>query len=421
MKDLNLEDYIKPLIKAGISSFKIEGRLKDIDFVTNAVAYFRLKIDKAIRQLNSKEALYKKQSSGEAIHNFIPDLSRTFSRGTTKYFIDTVKLKKNKMTTFDTQKSIGKEIGKVVDASGRSLLIESDLIINNGDGLCYYDKSSILQGFKVNNTSPFKGTKLKGKTSSKFLDDTNSNIYKIIANKELSISKGTILFRNEDIEFDKIMKNKPCERVIKANITLEQENENIIFAIIDENNNKCEIITQNDGKSERAPLSRETIDKQLRKSGNTIFEIEKLFIPNDIKLTCSIAELNQIRRDLLDALLSERIKNYPQIKQVNPAIEYKGNLQENELVNISNSLSKSLYNQIFTNVNLENNQAPEVTKNYKDIPLMTTKYCIKRELDICPKENKKGNKAPYLFLKDNQKKYKVQFDCANCMMRIYKA
>lgn len=415
LKDLNLEDYLKSLIKAGVTSFKIEGRLKDISYITNSVAHFRLKLDDAMRLLNLKEKRYKKQSSGEAIHHFIPDLSRTFSRGTTNYFIDSIKLKKRKMSTFDTQKSIGKLIGTVCEASGRAIIIENTEQINNNDGLCYYDEKGTLQGFSVNSISEVTHFKCKN-------HQPNCKIGKIklIANKNLkSIKRGTQIFRNDDVEFEKIMKNKPCDRVIKVDISIEEKGDVIIFTVKGEDNNISTYNYTLPQDEERNPLAFETIEKQLRKTGNTIFEVDKVTIPKELKLACSIAELNQIRRELLDTLLAKRRENYPQLSRQHEPIKYEGKLREDEILNIANSLSKQLYTEVLGE-SLQHSLAPEVSKDFSDIPLMTTCYCIKRELGVCPKDNKNGNKEKYLYLQDNQNKYKVEFDCANCRNLIFK-
>lgn len=418
LKDLNLEDYLKSLIKTGVTSFKIEGRLKDISYITNSVAHFRLKLDDAIRLLNLKEKRYKKQSSGEAIHNFIPDLSRTFTRGTTNYFIDSIKLKKRKMSTFDTQKSIGKLIGTVCEASGRAMIIYCTEQINNNDGLCYYDEKGTLQGFSVNSISEVSHSINKGT-----LQDLNVNKdgkIKIIANKILkSIKRGTQLYRNDDVEFEKIMKNKPCERVLKVDISIEEQGENLIFSAKGEDQN---ISTYNyvlPKNEQRKPLNFDTIEKQLRKTGNTIFEVGKVLIPKKLNLACSVAELNQIRRELLDNLLEKRNENYPILSHQNMPIKYEGKLREDEILNIANSLSKQLYTEVLGE-SLQHSFAPEVNNDFSGIPLMTTCYCIKRELGICPKDNKKGNTEKHLYLHDNQNKYKVQFDCANCRNLIFK-
>lgn len=418
LKDLNLENYLKSLIKSGVTSFKIEGRLKDISYITNSVAHFRLKLDDAIRLLNLKEKRYKKQSSGESIHHFIPDLSRTFSRGTTNYFIDSIKLKNRKMSTFDTQKSIGKLIGTVCEASGRAIIIDNSEQINNNDGLCYYDEKGTLQGFSVNSVSDASHSKSKGN-----MQDFGVNKYgktKIIANKNLkSIKRGTKLYRNDDVEFEKIMKNKPCDRVLRVDISIAEQEGKLIFTAKGEDGNMSTYSYSPATDEQRNPLNFDTIEKQLRKTGNTIFEVGKVTIPKELKLACSIAELNQIRRELLDTLLEKRRENYPQLHRQNTPIKYEGKLREDEILNIANSLSKKLYTEVLGE-NLHHQLAPEVSKDFSEIPLMTTCYCIKRELGVCPKDNKKGNKEKYLYLQDNQNKYKVQFDCANCRNLIYK-
>lgn len=397
LKDLNLENNIEDLIKSGVSSFKIEGRLKDKNYIINSVAHFRQKIDRILSKLNYQESKYKKDSSGACIHHFTPDLTRTFNRTWTQYFLQEKKSHKAKMANLDTPKFIGKFVATVEKSEGRRLIIQSEEPIIAGDGLCYFDEAGALQGFAVN----------------------NSNANKIAINKDLKIQKGASLYRNEDIDFEKQLKNKPTERVIKAIIQIEKQNSDYIISAKDEDGNYLEAsiqINTNDYK----PLAIETILNQLGKSGNTIFEIEKVQMPNDIELKCSIAQINQIRRELLDKLFAGRIRNFPKSLPKNTMIPHQSQgLKNGEILNISNRLALALYSEQLNDSQLSPD-APEVTDDYENIPLMTTRYCIKRELDLCPKTNKQSKLGNALYMQDNNNQYKVVFDCAKCMMSIFR-
>ena len=424
LKDLNLENKIEDLIKAGVSSFKIEGRLKELEYVINSVAYFRNKIDNSIKKINNENSLqnkldkqsnvYSKSSSGEIKLNFLPDLDRTFNRGCTNYFIENQKNNDSKinekLTTYNTQKSIGKYIGTIENCKEKEVTIKSNEVIAPGDGLCYFDEENVLQGFRVNNV-------INGK---------------IITLKQIKIKKGTKIYRNEDIDFERVLKkNNPPKRKIKIKIFVDYLTANssteLQFKVIDEDGNQI-ILKENDNSLNGNWIDHKIIEKQFGKVGNTIFEIDKININPTIKIAKSIAEINQIRRNLLELLLDERIINFPKIIQKNKIINlnsknYKIN-KNFSLLNIANHLSLDLYKDIILDKNLEIKYAPEVTQEFDEIPLMTSKFCIKRELNICPKYNKVENNDSLkteLFLKDNSKKYKLEFDCKECIMKIYKA
>lgn len=394
LKDLNLENYIPQLIDAGISSFKIEGRLKDLNYLVNSVAYFRKKTDEIISNLNSKSVEYSKASSGIIKYNFNADISKTFNRGFTEYFISQPAVS-NEMSSLDSPKSLGNYIGKIQKIIGKEITLDTFEKLNNGDGLCYFDSNNSLQGFRVNNVVENKITTLR----------------------ELKIKVGTMIYRNEDAAFDKIIKNNPTQRKIKVNMSIYQENNIIIISAKDEDgNNAQKNISQN---PDMKALSAEIIAKQLTKTGNTVFELNNVNLSPEISIQKSIAEINQIRRDILDDLYSERIKNYPKIILIKNKKEFIGKIETGAMLNISNRLSEKLYqNIICDNEGLE--KSPELTGIYEGIPLMTTKYCIKRELNICPKINLNAEKSNILYLKDKSSTYKILTDCKSCLMKIYK-
>lgn len=389
LKDLNLSQHIHQLIDAGIASFKIEGRMKDISYVKNTVAFYSSLINKII----STKPDYKRLSSGRCEYSFAPDLERTFNRGFTNHFIAGRTLGQ---ASYDSQKSIGKQLGKVTQIGTGWLTIDSSEPISNGDGLCFFNSKGELNGFLVNSTSQNK----------------------IYPNQEpADLKTGTIIFRNSDFTFDKTLKGESSTRKISVSISVNQDNGKLQFCATDEDSIRYELSIDDSFELAKNPaLATSNLINQLTKSGETIFQIKNINLNSFIEPKhFPISELNSIRRNLLDGLKLERLKNYSTNKRVVPtskleypltSINYKGN--------VANSTSKEFLKKSGVK-NIANAFELEVKPGKTE--LMITKYCIKYELGLCPsKQNAKPTKP--LFLKDNQNLFPLVFNCNECKMIV---
>lgn len=389
LKDLNLSQHIHQLIDAGVTSFKIEGRMKDISYVKNAVAFYNSHINNII----SSKPEYKRLSSGRCTYSFTPDLERTFNRGFTSLFING---RTTGQASFNTQKSIGKQLGKVKQTGTGWFTIASSEPINNGDGLCFFNSKGELNGFLVNSTSQNK----------------------IYPNQDpVDLKTGTIIFRNSDFLFEKILKGESSSRRISASIDVKQNNSELQFCVTDEDSNQFElIIDDNFEKAKNLQIATSNLTNQLLKSGETIFQIININLDNYIEPKhLSMSELNAIRRNLLNGLKLERLRNYStkkrfvsvsNLKYPIANIDYKGN--------VANSRSK----EFLKNSGVKNiAKAFELETEHGKTELMVTKYCIKHELGMCPsKQNAKPTKA--LFLKDNKNLFPLVFNCKECQMIV---
>ena len=212
LKDFDASKYLEKMVEIGVTSFKIEGRLKNIDYVKNITAFYRQKLDSILPQSTQKERKERnfdidnkpfasfapnlcapcgKKSSGKTKHFFTPDVERTFYRGATDYFLE--KRQKN-ITEFRTPKSLGKPIGEVKLFNTNNLVIDTKYQINNGDGLCAFDKNGDLVGFRVNRV---EGNRIFPQTMP-------------------TIEKNAQIFRNFDIKFSQQLENKSSERKIEV-------------------------------------------------------------------------------------------------------------------------------------------------------------------------------------------------------------
>lgn len=190
----------------------------------------------------------------------------------------------------------------------------------------------------------------------------------------------------------------------------------MIFSITDEDNNSVSNkVTNSFEPAQNRTHALESIKKQLSKSGNTIFSISEVSISEVGIPFIPVKTLNEIRRNLLASLEEERINNYPKItfsginKNVNhptQKLNYKGN--------VTNSLSGKFYEDSGVT---EIEAGFEVGKSFSDDVLMTCKYCIREELNICVKNQHGSNED--LFLTNNNQKFRVTFNCKDCQMSIH--
>jgi len=388
LKDLNLSSHLANLIGAGITSFKIEGRLKDVAYVKNITAHY----SNLLNQFISLNSQYKRASSGKCSYSFTPDPERTFNRGFTTHFIDG---RKPNQASINTPKSVGKRIGMVDRIYRNYFCINSAETIHNGDGLCFFNSQDQLEGFRVN--------KVEGN--------------KIFPNqKTTDLAIETTIYRNEDFELEQILNRKSAERKVDCNIDLYISANFIKLYIRDEDGVSAFIEFPNGFDKAKNPNHLDAIENQLRKTGDTIFNVNRVniecsteapFIPTSI--------INSARRDLTLQFLSKRIeahrrhlrdKTTTTATVPNPILSYKAN--------VANKASRDfLLNHGAKSIE----PAFEVTRPKGEVELMVTRYCIKHELGLCP--SKQGAKPTgQLFLKNDHRLFPLVFDCKNCVMKV---
>ncbi|MGE0077705.1 MAG: U32 family peptidase [Bacteroidales bacterium] len=389
LKDLNLSKHIHELIDAGVSSFKIEGRMKDIIYVKNTVAYY----NNLINTIIADKPEYRRLSSGRCEYSFVPDLERSFNRGFTEHFIQG---RIKNQASYHSQKSIGKPIGNVSHTSKEYFTINSKETINNGDGLCYFTSKGELRGFLVNTT-------IHGKI---YPNQPQDNLL-----------PGTLIYRNADHAFEKLLRGNSSIRQISVSLKIEKKNNQLIFTATDEDLITAELIVEDSFENANNPeLATRNLVNQLSKTRETVFKVDNIDIVEfrDAK-HIHISKINAIRRELLKNLSESRLKSYKtnKIEQAQlhqkypyPEIDYKGN--------ISNSMSQNfLLSHNVTKVD----KAYEISPPANDVELMVTRYCIKYELGLCPsKQNAKP--TTQLFLRDSNFTFPLIFDCKNCQMKV---
>lgn len=391
LKDLNLSNHLHELIGAGITSFKIEGRMKDIDYVKNVVAHYNILLNNIISNLPG----YKRASSGDSSYSFIPNPDRSFNRQFTEHFISG---RTRNQASFNTQKSVGMLLGIVTNVTNGWLALDTEELVSNGDGLCFFSDDDKLEGFYVNKVSEGK-------------------IFPHQPQPELK--QGMKLFRNHDHAFTRQLDGSSAKRSIKVSISIIQENNNFIFRAVDADNNTNEVIVPDSFEpAKNAELAKNNLGLQFLKSGDTIFNVVEVksellqkipFIP--------VSRLNSVRRELLNKLEKNRIilHKKPERTKKNTITPYPESGQDYKN-NISNNRSREFMKSAGL---AEPGQAYEIKNPSGKVELMTTKYCLKYELGICPSKQD-GNPTGKLYLRDNHSRFPLEFDCQNCVMKVLK-
>jgi len=391
LKDMNQTANLKALIDAGIDSLKIEGRLKDIDYVKNITAHYRKELDNILEGRGD----IVKASSGRVYFDFNPDPEKTFNRSYTEYFI---KDRTGFITSPHTPKSLGKEIGRVTETGSNWFMIGGDEKINNGDGLAFFDKEQNLAGVKVNRAEKNK-------------------IFPLAMN---GIYNGAVVYRNHDVVFDKTLSSGRTARKIDLIMKLYETENGFKLTVKDEDGNSASAESETMKEvSQRDESDYEQIRKQLAKLGGTIFSSSEIRISLAENYFIPVSMLNDLRRRAVEKLLETRIAAYKIIPIKIPETEIPYPDKKIDFRhNVSNHLAEKFYRRHGVDVIEE---SFETSNNRITGPLMTTKLCLKHENRLCPKQNGKNGKfkEPF-YLMDGNIKYRIEFDCRNCMMLIFK-
>jgi len=393
IKDLDVSDQIPNLIEAGICSFKIEGRLKDVVYVKNNVSYLRQKLDSFLEG-NEK---YTKASSGKCTYTFDSSLNRTFNRGYTDYFVNE---RHQSIGSWESPKSKGQYIGKLIRTVGNSYEIENGNLLNNGDGLCYINDDNEAEGIYVNRAE-------------------NGFVYPNVLKE---IKDGTFIYRNNDAAFIKIVEREDSAiRKISTKLLLKDTENGFELTATDEDGNVSSVnlehpkeLTKNNESIE------ENFKINLAKTGFTPYTADEITIQFSENWFLPISKINEMRRLVFEKLTEIRLENYhieeqPIVKTSHPYPETKLDF----MYNVSNKLARKFY---------ERHGVTEIEKAFElqwdpgKSRVMTTKYCIKYELEKCPKYHRDtlGVKVKEpLVLKQGELEYKLKFNCKPCEMEIW--
>ncbi len=393
IKDLDLSDQLPNLIEAGITSFKIEGRLKDMVYVKNNTSFLRKKLDAFLENSTT----YIKASSGKTFFNFEPEMDRSFNRGYTDYFVNK---RTEKIGSWESPKSQGQLIGKLIDVKANGYVIENSDLLNNGDGLYFINENGEPDGAQVNIII--------------------NNI--VVPNTFKPLKPGTIIYRNSDANFNRLVeRDDSAIRKIGIALKFTETNDGFKLLAIDEDGHESEssFLSEKElAKNEES--TKPNIKKNLSKTGNTPFIVDEVDVEFSNNWFLPISKINEIRRIVLEQLIEIRVKEYHreefQITKTNHPYPVS---QLDFTYNVSNQLARQFYKRHGVT---EIEKAFELQWDPGKSRVMTTKYCVKYELGKCARfqRDSMGEKVVEpLTLKHGEVEYKLKFNCKPCEMEIW--
>ena len=393
IKDLDLSDQLPNLIEAGITSFKIEGRLKDMVYVKNNTSFLRKKLDAFLENNDS----YQKASSGRTFYNFEAEMDRSFNIGYTDYFVNK---RTEKIGSWETPKSQGQLIGKLLEIKANGYVIENSELLNNGDGLYFINENGEPDGAQVNIIV--------------------NNI--VVPNSFKPLKPGTVIYRNSDANFIKLVEREDSAiRKIGVTLNFTETKTGFKLTAIDEDGHESQ--SAFDSEKELAKNEESTtpnIKKNLSKTGNTPFIVDDIKVEFSNNWFLPISKINEIRRVVLDQLIDVRLDGYvrheTQITKTNHPYPVS---KLDFTYNVSNNLARTFYKRHGVT---EIEKAFELQWDPGKSRVMVTKYCVKYELGKCARFQKAtmGEKVVEpLTLKHGANEYKLKFNCKPCEMEIW--
>ena len=393
LRDLDLSAHLGALIDAGVRSFKIEGRLKDENYVKNVTAHYRLALDTII----DKDARLKRSSSGTCRFDFAPDPTRSFSRGKTSYFLQK---KRNAAAEIRTPKSVGKLLGRVIEVEKGAIRIETTEVIHNGDGLCYYDSHGVLVGIRIN--------KVVGKL-----------LYPKDGVTKLSLPIGTNMYRNADTAFAKTLSQSENCRSIALQVHLAGTEKGLQLTLSDSDGVRSQVALEVAGEDAKNPEAvKDTALRQLQKTGGTIYRVKEARIDLGKNKFYPAAVFNELRRAGLAEHTKKRIAHF-KAKPAPPRKE-SGCWPKRELSYLDNIMNSKAEKFYLSHGVKSLDRGRLRVQDVEAAQLMTTKYCVKAQLNSCPKMH--TSKMPLhderLYLSDQISEYELRFDCEKCEMQI---
>lgn len=386
LKDLNQSNHLEELLDAGVSSFKIEGRLKDVSYVKNVTAFYRQKLDEII----GRREEYTRASSGHCTYEFTPQLDKSFSRGFTNYFLFN---RSRDISSVDTPKSSGEEMGTVKELRGNYLTVAGVKSFNNGDGVCFINEHGELSGFRINRV------------------ETN----KLFPQEMPNVKPRTVLYRNFDQEFERVLARKSAERKIELELRLTENNFGFTLSAKDEDGNAVSITLPREKELARTPQA-ENLRNQLGKLGNTPFEAVRIDVDFSENWFIPASVLAELRRETVDKLLQTRKINFRRsYRKMQPTTHPFPLKQLTYLGNVMNAEAEAFY---------RDHGVKDIQPAFEKVPVegatvMFCKYCIRYNMGYCPTHQ--GAKSPYAepyYLVYKDKKFRLSFDCKKCEMKV---
>ena len=421
LKDNDQSANLEALIDAGIRSFKIEGRYKDVATVKNVTAHYRLLLD-AILERRPELA---RASSGRCTYTFEPQPEQGFNRGGTDYFVNG---RKQDIGAFDTPKHAGLPVGHVVAVTAGAFDVETDpgVALHNGDALTWYDLQGELRGVQANTVEPLAGGRWRvvpqlGLPTAGDGADARSALRDLRA--------GTALSRNRDAAWERLLSRPSSERRIAVDLTLatwrrDGEPAGLELTLKDEDGVRGVARVERPLEPARDPQRAEaTLREQLSRLGATDYAARRVRLAVETPWFVPASVLNALRRDAVEALDAARAQGFerlPRARPVEPPVPYPEDTLT-YLANVHNGRAAEFYARHGVKVV---GAAYESHEALGEVSLMITKHCVRFSLSLCPKQAKgvtgvQGTvRAEPLVLQHGEDRLTLRFDCKPCEMHV---
>ena len=393
MKDNNQTDNMLELARAGVCSFKIEGRLKDLSYVKNITAHYRGLLDEIIA--NNPE--FTRASSGRSTYAFTPQPDKTFNRGYTDYFAND---RQDDIGAFDSPAFVGELIGEVVDIGDGFFTVNAEKPFHNGDGVCFYGAQGEVVGMRINRAD--------GKTL-------------FPAEMPVELTEGATLFRNRDQEFERSLEKESADRRISVKPVLTETEEGFALTLTDEDGVTAAVNRKNGPKSEwqlaqNPEPAMAKLTENLGKFGNTMFVAEPVELRLSQPWFLPVSAINALRREATEQLEAARIASHPRPPRAAPAADPVPYPQEEltYLGNVFNAKARQFYEKHGVKLIEE---AYEAGNEKGMVSLMITRHCLRYSFNLCPKEVKHLKPDPMTLVNGNEKLI-LKFDCKACEMHV---
>ena len=393
LKDLNRSAQLEALLDAGVSSLKIEGRLKDVTYVKNVTAYYRRCLDAIL----SRRPEYVRSSFGRSVYTFEPNPEKSFNRGFTPFFLDG---RRADITAFDTPKSLGEPVGRVKALKGKSAFtVAGTKVLHNGDGLAFFNRRGELEGLRVNRVEA-------------------GCVYPL---RMPPLAVGMPIYRNYDQEFEKLLAKPSAERKMAVRMTFAENPFGFTLTLEDESGARVMLAEPFEKESAQRPQE-ENIRKQLAKLGNTPFEASEVRVELSGNWFVPSSCLAEMRRKGVARLEDAHRIRYAspkagQVKAEEPGDNPFPEQRLTYLGNVSNRKAQAFYRQHGVR---QIDAAFELSPR-QNVPLMFTKHCLRYSMGWCPLHQRKQSpyREPY-YLLYKETRLRLHFDCRHCQMQIFR-
>ncbi|MBB3219790.1 peptidase U32 family protein [Pseudoduganella umbonata] len=407
MKDNDQSRNLEALVDAGIRSFKIEGRYKDMGYVKNITAHYRLLLDEILERRTE----FVRASSGRTQVMFTPDVDKNFHRGHTDYFAGG---RQDDIGAFDSPKYLGVKLGTVTRLGGDHFDLLTDAPMANGDGLNYMVKRTSA-GVQAN-------------TVEKLGENDEGQRWRVFPNEPMAsltgLKVGTEIHRNRDNQWEAALAKKSSDRKVAVHLVLAEHAEGLALAVTDEDGITSTTATALALQpAQQAAQAEAALRTSLGKLGNTMFQAGSVELKLSQPWFVPSGAINALRREAIAAHEAARLAAWqrpPRKAPAEPPAVYP-DTQLTYLANVYNEKARAFYHKHGVQMIAA---AYEAHEEAGEVPLMITKHCLRFSFNLCPKQAKgvqgvQGQvKAEPMTLVSGSETYTLRFDCKPCEMHV---